>query len=821
MRANPLFLAGLFLSTLAMLVLEVLDTRLLSVVTWYHLSFFAVSMAMFGMAVGALRVYLGGVAFEGQAARAALGRYATLFALSIPSLHAAILIVPIPSDFSFHHFVALCFLTVALGLPFYLAGVVVTVALTRIPGRIGLYYAVDLVGAALGAVLLIALLEWTDGPTVSILCAGLAALGAACFQRFAGHSGLPGLGLALALFAGAAWNAGTDQGLAVWWTKGKYIRRAEIASEHWNVHAQLLVHKPQRGPVQLWGPGKDAGSLPPRSKVRMLLDGDAGTAMHAWDGTREDLAWVEYDVTSLPYHLRRGGKAAVIGVGGGRDLLSALWGESRSVVGVEINANLVRLLQGEARAYAKIADAPGVELVHDEARSWFTRETRTFDVLQMSLVDTWAATGAGAFTLSENGLYTLESWRVFLDRLEPGGIFSISRWFDPNDASETSRLVALGVASLLERGVAEPRRNLVLATRGTIATLLISNAPFSAQDHVKLGAAAERHGFDLLVAGERPVADPTLAAIVGSRSSGELARAVRHPAFDYTPPTDERPYFFNMLRPAGVLQVLRESGWRGALGLSSARRSPGVVSGNMAATRTLLALGLISFLGVVGVILVPLLRAGLPRTGGPGFVAGVAYFAVIGLGFMLTQVAFMQRFSVYLGHPTYAVVVTLFSMILLTGAGSFLSDRLPIERRPGLCVAYPALIAGTLLAVAFAIQPVIEATIHSGLLARSLVVIGLIAPPSLLLGLCFPLGLRLVQRLAPDAGAWMWGVNGAASVLGAVIAVGLSMWVGIRSSMLGASLLYATLMLSAPFLWKLGERRERAAAAATPAAGTR
>lgn len=809
MRAHPLFLAGLFLSTLAMLVLEVLDTRLLSVVTWYHLSFFAVSMAMFGMAVGALRVYLGGALFEGEAARAALGRYATLFALSIPSLHAVILLIPIPSEFSFHHFAALCLLTVALGLPFYLAGVVVTVALTRIPGRIGLFYAVDLAGAALGAVLLIALLEWTDGPTVSILCAGMAALGAACFQRFAGRTGLVGLLLALGLFGAAAWNSGTDQGLSVWWTKGKHIRRAEIASEHWNVHAQLLVYEPRPGPVQLWGPGKDAGTLAERSKVRMLLDGDAGTTMHAWDGTPQDLSWVEHDVTSLPYHLRRGGKAAVIGVGGGRDLLTALWGESTSVVGVEINANLVALLEGEERAFAKIADAPGVELVHDEARSWFTRADRRFDVLQMSLVDTWAATGAGAFTLSENGLYTLESWRVFLDRLEPGGIFSISRWFDPADASETSRLVALGAAALLERGIAEPKRHLVLATRERIATLMLSNEPFSAQDQARLGQVSERHGFELLVAGERPVREPLLAAIVAVRTRAELDDAVRHPLFDYTPPTDERPYFFNMLRPAGVAQVMRDTGWRGALGMESATRSPGVITGNMAATRTLLALGMISFLGVLGVILLPLLRAGLPRTGGLGFVAGIGYFAAIGLGFMLTQVAFMQRFSVYLGHPTYAVVVTLFSMILLTGAGAFLSDRLPIERKPGLCVAFPLTIALTLLAVALLIQPVIEATIQGGLALRSLVVIALIAPPSLLLGLCFPLGLRLVQRLSHDAGAWMWGVNGAASVLGAVIAVGLSMWVGIQSSMLGSAALYCTLALTAPVLWRLGEARVR------------
>lgn len=806
-RPRASFLLGLFLTTLATLVLEVLDTRLLSVVTWYHLSFFAVSTAMFGMAAGALKVYLGGERFEGEGARRELARHAQRLALAIPATTAGILLVPVPLEFGTQYVAALAFLAACLALPFYLSGVVVSIALTRIPGSIGLVYAVDLLGAALGAVLLIGLLEATDGPTVAILCGALAALAAAAFEWARGRLGVLRLVTCAALL-GLAWaNDGAPQGLRAWWTKGKPVRPGEISREEWNIHAQVLVYKPRRLPPQFWGPGEGAERLPKVERVRMIIDGDAGTSMTAWDGRRESLDWVRFDVTSLPYHLRRGGEAAVIGVGGGRDILTALWGECRRVTGIEINRTFVDLLEGPARAFAGLAERPEVRVVHDEARSWLTRCDERFDVLQMSLVDTWAATGAGAFTLSENGLYTLESWRVFLDRLRPGGVFSVSRWYDPANASETSRLVALGVAALLDRGVTEPDRQLILVARGRVATLLTSVDPYSAEDLTRLAAACQTYGFRILAAPGQPAEDPTLRGILAARDQRELARATADPIFEYSPPTDERPYFFNMLRPAALWRVAREGGWRAVLGIEHSGGAGGVMAGNLAATRTLLALAALAFVGVLLVIFVPLARAGLPSTGVGGFLAGVGYFAAIGLGFMLAQVGFMQRLSVFLGHPVYAVVVTLFTMILLTGLGSWLSDRLPVERRSAVVLAYPSAAALALLLAAALMQPAIDATIERSLAVRASVAIALVAPPSVLLGLCFPLGMRLVRRVASDADAWMWGVNGAAGVFGGVLAVAISMWLGIGTSLMLAAGLYASLLVTAPTLARLGARR--------------
>ena len=170
-----------------------------------------------------------------------------------------------------------------------------------------------------------------------------------------------------------------------------------------------------------------------------MIDGEAGTPITQWDGNPDSLEWVSYDVTALPYAIRRG-DVAVIGVGGGRDILAALWGRNRSILGIDVNRIMIDLLTGSHRNFANIANQPQVTLVNDDGRAYLTRSPRKFDIIQISLVDTWASTGAGAFSLTENGLYTVDGWRVFLNHLKPGGVLSVSRWFDPDNVSETRRL---------------------------------------------------------------------------------------------------------------------------------------------------------------------------------------------------------------------------------------------------------------------------------------------------------------------------------------------------------------------------------------------
>jgi len=800
------FLAGLFGTTLATLSLEILNTRLLSVVTWYHLSFFAVSTAMFGMAAGAVRVYLGGAAFEGERARRALARFGTGFALSIPASHLVNLSVPIPREITATTVGALLVSTSALAVPFYLSGVLVTIALTRVPGPTGLIYAVDLVGAAAGSLAVLALIDGLDVSSAALVCGAAAAGAAVCFHRFAGTPGLRRAGaLAVALVAVAAVNAASPRyGLRVVHFKGGDLPRSEILLEDWSPHGHVRVREPRVGLPFFWGPGR--GAFEHRvMRINMVIDGSAATVMTRWDGDLGSLDWVKHDVTALPYWLRRGGDVAVVGVGGGRDLLTALWARSRSVTAIEINDTFVELLEGRLRDFARLAERPELRLVHDEARSFLTRTEDRYDVVQMSLIDTWAATGAGAFTLSENGLYTVEAFEVFLEALAPGGLFSVSRWYDREFPAETGRLLSLATAALLERGVADPAAHMALVARGPVATLLLSNRPLPPRDLRQIERVAEALELRILLQPDEPPTVALLGRIATSGSRAELDARVADRAFDFSPPTDRRPFFFNLLRPSGLFS----GAW-----LDS--NPSAVVAGNLSATATLSILWLVSALLVGAVILGPLVRAGLPDLERRGFAWAVAYFALIGAGFMLVQIPLMQRFAVYLGHPTYAVSVVLFSMILAAGAGSWLSDRIPAETRPAWLWAGPPAIGILLVVATLAIQPLFDHTLQRGFPVRAALSAALVGVAALPLGTCFPVGLRLVRRVSPDATAWMWGVNGACSVLAAVTAVAVSMWAGIHKNLFAAAGCYALLALPALALWRRGAGRRSGPGGARP-----
>jgi spermidine synthase len=793
-KANAASLnGGLFCTTLATLALEILDGRLLSVVTWYHLSFLAVSLAMLGMAAGAVFVFLAGDEYRGDRAPATLARWALIFAILLPISHLINLSVPLPTlrGFQVMQIVPLAVSTIVLAVPFFASGVIVTMALTRVGGSIGRLYSWDLLGAAAGCASVVGLLEILNLSSVALVAGAVSAVGAWCFCRFAASVPVPAgrlmslpisggrlsAVLAVVLLGAAVLNGSGHRGLSVQFSKDKTLPSADdIQRAAWNSHSFVLVQKTIEAPYFYWG----AGARAPSDRVSqawMVIDGEAATPITGWSGRRADLDWVQHDVTAAPYAIR-GGDIAIIGVGGGRDILSALAAGNRRVTGIEINQILLDTLRHTYRDFAGIARQDGVSLVHDEARSFLSRAAGRYDVIQMSLIDTWAATGAGAFTLSENGLYTTEAWRVFLDGLRPGGVFSVSRWFSPTRQSETTRLLALGIAAILQRG-GDPRAQLVLLARGPVATLMMSNQPFQDADRERLLARARDEEFTVLASPWTAPASDRFARAVRSRSVAELTDAVFDADFDFTPPSDNRPYFFNQLRLRSFAKT-------------SGLPRDGLAWGNLSATKTLVALFVISTLLVAAIVVGPLVAAGASARAIPKFGAALTYFSAIGAGFMLIQIPFLQRFSVFLGHPVYTFAIVLLSMILFAGIGSFFSDRIPVGGRSPVRWL-PVAIAAMIAIDAMLLPYIVSMGTMWPIAGRSLMVLAFTAPLSLMLGCCFPVGMRLVGQLTDVGTAWMWGVNGAAGVLASVAAVGVSMWVGISANLVLAAVCYLVL----------------------------
>ncbi|HYM03187.1 MAG TPA: hypothetical protein VET85_09595 [Stellaceae bacterium] len=810
MRARAgFFYGGVFLLCLTTLVLQILQTRILSVISYYHLTFFAISMAMLGMTAGALRVYLARDPVASEDLEPHLARITAWYAVSIvvcAGFELASAAETVPGAMAFFIWAKMI---LTLAIPFFFAGMAVSLALTRSRRPVGIVYGVDLAGAASGCLAAVLLLGFLDGPSALIATAVIAAVASACFAAAGGASArsasLPGgvtvasaLRIAAALAAFCVWNASTPDGLQPVFSKGALDPRDRFEFERWNSFSRIVAyHSETRAPFA-WGPSPLMPTDVPLEQHWVNIDGDAATAMPRFDGDLSKFDYLNYDVTTLAYNIRHQGRAAVIGVGGGRDMLSAYYFGFLDVTGVELNPIFVDLLTNPRlyRGFSGIADFPGVRFFVDDARSWFARSTERFDLIQMSLVDTWAATGAGGFTLSENGLYTTEGWLTFLRHLTPTGVFTVSRWYAPGDEEQTGRVISLAMAALYELGVEDPKAHLFLAGQGKLSTIVISRAPLTAADIAGLRGAADRYRHKVLLAPDATPSQPVFRDLIAARSIADLETRAASYMLDFSPATDARPFFFNVLRlsPVYIWQAYQ-------------MRLTGVVHGNLIASITVLVIIVLSALFVGFVILLPALGAvrGVERRLA---IAGTSYFLLIGLGFMLVEIAIIQRISVFLGHPVYALSIGLFSIILSTGLGSFMSEIFVLSTRRRL-VGWAVLLALYLACWPLWFPALASAFEASEIAVRGLACVLAIMPAGILMGFGFPTGMRLANAVDARPTPWFWGINGAAGVLGAGIAVGCSITTSIDVTLrLGA---VAYLVLAAAAIWLRGSKASGAA----------
>jgi spermidine synthase len=790
MKRPGAFYFGVFLTTLSVLVYQVVVTRILSALTWYHLAFLSISLAMLGMTAAGLYVYLRASPPTPERTRQVLVAHSLWFALSVPLCHIGLISLVLPVDrLEASGLAALAAAVLLTALPFFFSGVVVAVALTETPLPTGRIYGVDLVGASLGCLAAVALLELLDPSTVCLAIGALAGTAAIAFSVGSdGRVHWPAGSIALVLVALAVANALAYPHL-IWISRMNHwpVPTEGLVMDRWNSHSRIVAWELGRIPPQFWGQGatsQAADALPEVEVVGVQIDGAAYTSATGFDGDPGTLDWVRHGVTSVAYQIRGQGEVAVIGVGGGRDVLTALGFGARRVLGVEVNRLLVNLLQTTLRDLTGLVGRDDVTLVHDDGRSWMARTDRRFDIIQMALIDSFASTSAGAMTLTENGLYTREAWGLFLDRLRPGGVLSLSRYYHPGRINETARALSLAVDTLLERGVEDPRAHIILVSAGNVSTLVVGRDPFTLEDVDVVRSTCRAEGFSEVVLPGFATKDPTLRGIIEARTPSDLERATRHPRFHLGASTDDQPFFFNMLKL---------SAWRD---VSDEAFGVGVVAGNLRATQTLVGL-LRIVVALVGLtILGPLLlrgrRHGL-RT--PTFVAASSYFSLIGLGFMLVEIGLMQKFSILLGHPLHSLAITLMSMILASGLGSFAADRLALAS-PRWLSTLPALAALFIAVGAATVPGAIDLAIGSSLPWRAITVVVFTFPIGFTLGFFFPLGLKRLRDQSPVAQSWMWGLNGAFGVLGSLASIVISMTFGIRVCLLLGAACY--LLLSAP-----------------------
>ncbi len=526
----------------------------------------------------------------------------------------------------------------------------------------------------------------------------------------------------------------------------------------------------------------------------IVIDADASTyIMNAdlahWQGT----LW-EHNLMSAPPALanvlRPHGDFAIIGPGGGVDVLRAVANGSASVTGIEINPIIATtIMRGRYADYSQhLYDRPDVHIHVTDGRSYLRSTPQRFDVVQMTLVDTWASTAAGAFALSENNLYTVEAFREYFDHLKPDGMIAITRW-EFRQPREALRVVAVAMEALHRMGITNPAHNFIVASLGSLdedgipVVVLAKKTAFTPEEEDAVTTHCDRYtDLEPLYLPSEPEHNP-FSELIASNDPYAFARSY---TYNVAPVNDNAPFFFFTLK-AG--QILGEKGLRRGIDWKV----------NLGVLVLLLVLA-ISCVAVLAFLILPLaLRRGRSRQSP----LPLLYFVAVGLGYILVEIAFIQRFVLFLGHPTYALTVVIFLLLLSSGAGSLLS-RLWLPRAEMGWVPL-LLVIITLVAYVFFLPIRLAALVGMGLEYRLVVSAILLIPLGFVMGMPFPPGLRALaasagQGASDNAVEWAWAMNAAASVMGSVLAMVIAIQFGLTVTLACGAAAYLFALVTMPVL---------------------
>ena len=447
---------------------------------------------------------------------------------------------------------------------------------------------------------------------------------------------------------------------------------------------------------------------------------------------------------------------------------------------------------------------PEVRIVVEDGRRFVRRTREKYQVVQATLVDTWASTAAGAFALSENSLYTTEAFRDYLRCLTADGVLSFTRW-GVEPPRESLRLISLAMEALKRAGQAEPWRNIIVVREnaeqisdwGATDTVLAARRPFTPDEIQSVrGAAAEARMEIVYLPGERR-GNP----LDGLLLSPNPAKFQADYPYNISPVSDDRPFFFYTVQPRDIRNFLA--------GISSRSADYNINR----AVPLLFRLVLVSLAATLVILALPpfLLGNRLPREdGAAGF---HLYFVAIGAGYILIQVALIQKLVLFLGHPTYALTVVIFTMLIASGLGSWFSRRVT-QRLPRRLTRVLALVAVLVALLALVVPHLSAAGVGWPFWLKLAVTVVVVGVPAFLMGMPFPTGLSLLELRHRQSVRLAWSLNAAASVLGSVNAIVLAIYLGLRMTLLIGGGLY----LAAAVIVLLALRGEEAEALPPPLA---
>lgn len=794
-----LYSATLLVSAAA-IAYEILLVRLLSIIQWHHFAWMIISLALLGYGASGTAIALSRRWLEPRF-EYAFAVSALLFSLTLVACFELGQQLPfnaLEMVWSPRQFLYLSLMYLVFMVPFFFAASCIGLVFTCRSSQAGSIYFFDLVGAGLGALLLLAGLYLLWPQQLLVLLAVLALTASVLASRTPGSGG--GSAIWALRFMQLSWLlvlltvAFTDRlELRISQFKGLsqalQVTGSRVLAESSSPLGLLTVVESPVVPFRhVPGLSFAASNLPP-DQLAVFIDGDSISVITKFDGELEELAYLDDVTAALPFHLLKDPSVLVLGAGTGPDVLLALRHQARHIEAVELNPQVISLLRGDFADYSgKIYEHDRVVLHQAEARGFVARSNKRFDLVQIGLLDSFTVSGSGVQALNENHLYTVEAVRRYLDLLEPGGLLAITRWLKvpPRDSL---KLAATLVEALKHKGVTDPGNRIALIRSWNTVTMLAKNGDFSAKESALIRQFSNSRFFDTAYYPSMPAEEANrfnqleqawLFEGVNKLLGAGAGQFMDRYKFYIEPASDDRPYFFHYFKWRVLPEVieLRKRG-----GASLIEWGYLVLAGTLVQALVL---------GVV-LILLPLLGVKRRWSVETGRLLG-SYFFLLGLAFLFVEMAFIQKFMLFLSHPVYSVAVVLAGFLVFAGIGSVcargLANRIAQMGYSPVRVVVAAIILLTLCWI------VLLPWLFQQLLGlsdgpRIVAALVLIAPLAFFMGMPFPLGIRWAASEAPGFIPWAWGINGFASVISAALATLLALEFGFTAVLSLALLLYA------------------------------
>lgn len=803
MSSRPPYFSVTLLSAAA-LAYEILLMRLFSIIQWHHFAYMFIGLALLGYGISGTVVAI----HQQRLLKRFNSLYIScvaLFGVSTVVCFSLAQLIPFNAEAILWDGWQVFYLTgifLLLAIPFFFAATGICLTFMQYGRQVSRVYAVDLLGAGIGSLGVIVLLLWVF-PQLALVIVGVlgvvAALVASLELKVKRQSAIT-IGLTFVMMLLFVSGVSLKLQLSPYKSLQQVLRinGTSIIAEGSSPLGLISVVESRDIPLR-HAPGQSLHSTQePLPQLGVFTDGDNMTVLTRYPEEDKKLAYLDQTSSALPYHLKPINDVLILGVGGGADVLQARFHQVKKIDGVELNQQMIQLVKDNyAQFTGNLFQQPGVTIYHNEVRDFLRSKPRRYDLIQLALVDAFNASASGLYALNESYLYTVEALQLYLTHLESEGYLALTRWIKlpPRD---TLKLFATAVSALRQAGVSDPEQRLVLIRSWQTSTLLVKNGRFTDKELSSVQRFCDERGFDLAYTPNlkpdqvnqynilnSPVFYQAATALLSEKSDAFMQQY----KFNLQPATDDQPYFHQFFKWSTFTEIFQM------------RNRGGMALLEWGYITLLVTLGIASFFSMV-LILLPLWYYHRKQTTANTPVRRrdvFYYFFAIGLAFLFIEIAFMQKFILFLHLPIYAIAVTLTAFLIFAGAGSYWSGRL-LQSLTGSKILLYAIAGIILFSLVYLLllDSLFAILVSLPIVVKMLITVLLIAPLAICMGMPFPLAMANLVDHANYYIPWAWGINGCASVISAMLASLLAIHFGFSTVILLAAILYASVLLTFP-----------------------